>query len=344
MAGRKLTRRQAWRIEKIQQERAKRAAKKDNQANQLLEDNDLGPERPGLVTAHFGTQVEVVAAEDETRSLRFRCHLRANLGSLVTGDQVVWRQHQDDHTGVIVARLNRHSALTRPDAHGNTRAVAANIDQIVVVFAPYPEPHGNLIDRYLVAASALSIPVLLLMNKSDRLDDSNRSSIDQLLTIYRDLDYSLLQVSTKTQHGMTQLQQTLAGRISVFVGQSGVGKSSLINCLLPGVDLKVGALSQTTQKGTHTTTTAQLFHFPAGGDLIDSPGIREFGLWHMSPEQVFAGFCELAPLTGMCKFRNCRHQGEPQCAVLAAAERGDIHPARLASYRHIIHSLTEEAK
>ncbi|BFM05299.1 small ribosomal subunit biogenesis GTPase RsgA [Halioxenophilus aromaticivorans] len=339
MAGRKLSRRQAWRVEKIQQERAERAAKKDSQANQLLDDNELGPEQQGLVTAHFGTQVELVAADDRTRSQRIRCHLRANLGSLVTGDRVVWRHHKETNTGVVVARLERSSELSRPDAHGNTRPVAANIDQIVVVFAPYPEPHGNLIDRYLVAASALSIPVLLLLNKVDRIDDTNQVDITNLLGIYRGLEYSQVQVSTKTQQGMTELQQALAGHISVFVGQSGVGKSSLINQLLPGVDLKVGALSEATQKGTHTTTTAQLFHFPAGGDLIDSPGIREFGLWHMSPEEVFAGFPELAALTGLCKFRDCRHQSEPGCAVLAAAEQGTIGAQRLASYRHIIHSL-----
>ena len=285
--------------------------------------------------------MELVGADDETRSARIRCHLRANLGSLVTGDRVVWRHHKDTNTGVVVARLDRNSELSRPDNHGNVRPVAANIDQIVVVFAPYPEPHGNLIDRYLVAAHALSIPVLLLQNKVDRIDQDNRQALEQLLAIYQGLDYALLQVSTKTGHGMAQLQQALAGHISVFVGQSGVGKSSLINQLLPGVDLKVGALSQATQKGTHTTTTAQLFHFPAGGDLIDSPGIREFGLWHMSPEQVFAGFPELAQLTGLCKFRDCRHQREPGCAVLTAAEQGEIGAERLASYRHIIQSLNQ---
>jgi len=339
MAGRKLTRRQAWRVEKIQQERAQRAAKKNQQAEALLDDSVLGPEQYGLVTAHYGTQVEVVAESDIERSQRVRCHFRANLGSLVTGDRVIWREHNQEPAGVIVAVLDRASELARPDAHGITKAIAANIDQIVVVFAPAPTPHGNLIDRYLVAAHALGIPVVLLLNKHDRLNETNRASIDALLSIYEQLCYSLLQVSTKTRTGIDALQQQLAGHISIFVGQSGVGKSSLINTLLPGVDTRVGELSEASQKGTHTTTTAQLFHFPAGGDLIDSPGIREFGLWHMSPEQVFAGFTELAPLAGHCKFRDCRHQGEPGCVVLAAELAGDIHPARLASYRYIIQSL-----
>lgn len=341
MAGRKLTRRQAWRVQKIQDERAKRAAKKDRFDEDLLADQDLGPEQEGLITAHYGTQVELVHRDDELRQERFRCHLRANLGSLVTGDRVIWRGHSARQTGVVVAVLPRLSALARPDSSGNTRPVAANIDQIVVVFAPYPEPHGNLIDRYLVAAHALGIPTLLLLNKVDRVDSSNAETIEQLLAIYRDLAYPMLQVSTKRESGLEPLKSALAGRISVFVGQSGVGKSSLINALLPGVDTRVGDLSELTQKGTHTTTTAKLFHFPAGGDLIDSPGIREFGLWHMTPEEVFVGFPELAPLQGRCKFRNCRHQSEPGCAVLSAIEQNLISPQRMASYRHIVNSLEE---
>ena len=339
MAGRKLSRRQAWRVEKIQQERAQRAAKKSQQIEDLLGDNSLGAEQNGLVTAHFGTQVEIVETSDFTRSQRIRCHLRANLGSIVTGDQVIWRKHTSEDTGVIVAVLERNSELARPDSSGKTKAIAANIDQIVVVFAPAPEPHGSLIDRYLIAANALDIPVLLLLNKEDRLDNNNRDKIDRLLAIYQQLGYPLLSVSTKTGAGISQLQQQLAGHISIFVGQSGVGKSSLVNTLLPGVDARVGELSEATQKGTHTTTTAQLFHFPAGGDLIDSPGIREFGLWHMAADEVFAGFRELEPLNGLCKFRDCRHQSEPGCAVLAAATAGKIHPARLASYRYIIQTL-----
>ena len=131
----------------------------------------------------------------------------------------------------------------------------------------------------------------------------------------------------------------LKDRTSVFVGQSGVGKSSLINALLPGVDSKVGELSKTHGKGTHTTTTAKLFHFPDGGDLVDSPGIREFGLWHMEREQVLNGFVEFRPYLGGCKFRDCKHQSEPGCAVLAAVEKGKITPRRLASFESIANSL-----
>jgi ribosome biogenesis GTPase len=140
---------------------------------------------------------------------------------------------------------------------------------------------------------------------------------------------------------MEALQARLDGHVSVFVGQSGVGKSSLVNSLLPGVDTRVGALSEMTGKGTHTTTTARLFHFPGGGELIDSPGIREFGLGHVSRFDVEAGFIEFQELLGHCRFRDCKHDREPGCALLKALEEGQIQPQRMASYRHIISGLTE---
>ena len=141
---------------------------------------------------------------------------------------------------------------------------------------------------------------------------------------------------------MEQLKHRLNGNVSVFVGQSGVGKSSLVNSLLPGVDTRVGALSELTGKGTHTTTTARLFHFPGGGQLIDSPGIREFGLGNVSRDDVEAGFIEFHDLLGRCRFRDCKHDREPGCALLQAMEDGRVQPQRMASYRHIIASLPED--
>lgn len=338
MAKRNLTRRQSWRIEKIQQERAARAQRREARLQDELEGGDLGPEQQGLVIAHFGVQVEVEAQEGELQGERYRCHIRANLPALVTGDQVIWRPgNQGD--GVIVAKLPRTSRLCRPDMRGQLKPVAANVDQIIIVFAPLPEPHANLIDRYLVAASHAGIEPLLLLNKADLLDGENGRKAGQLLATYRQLGYSILDVSAELGQGMDTLQERLRGKTSIFVGQSGVGKSSLVNRLLPDAQMAVGALSELTGKGTHTTTTARLFHFPCGGRLIDSPGIREFGLAHVTVADIEAGFIEFADFLGRCRFRDCSHEHEPGCALLAAVDDGHISQPRLDSFRMLLAGL-----
>jgi ribosome biogenesis GTPase len=336
MTKRKLSRQQSWRISKIQQERTDRASRREQRTDEVLGAGELGPEQDGLVIAHFGTQVQVEADNGSSQ----RCHLRANLDGLVTGDRVVWCA--GDPIGVVVARHSRHSELRRPDPYGKLKPIAANIDQILVVIAPFPEPHGNLIDRYLVAAEAVDIEPVLVLNKTDLLeqDPALQARMDELLALYPTLGYRLLRTCSHSG-GLEELHQALQGRISIFVGQSGVGKSSLVNALLPEADLRVGPLSELRQTGTHTTTTAQLFHIPAGGSLIDSPGIREFGLWHMSRDQIEFGFREFRPLLGHCRFRDCRHEREPGCAILAAAATGAINSNRLQSYRHIITTLEQ---
>ena len=336
MSKRKLSRQQAWRIEKVQGERAKRAARRDTDAQDALTGGGLGPEQEGLVVAHYGTQVAVESEPGKSQ----RCHLRANLDGLVTGDRVVWCE--GDPMGVVVAQRERHSVLSRPDPYGKLKPVAANIDQILLVIAPLPEPHANLIDRYLVAAEVVGIEPVILLNKMDLLeaDPALQAPLNELLAIYPTLGYRVLRTSTKDS-GLEELHQALRERTSVFVGQSGVGKSSLVNVLLPDADIRVGALSENTHKGTHTTTTARLLHLSCGGTLIDSPGIREFGLWHMSKEQVEQGFREFRPLLGTCKFRDCQHEHEPGCTILAGAESGAISAQRLDSYRRIVASLGE---
>ncbi|WP_241693274.1 GTPase RsgA, partial [Pseudomonas syringae] len=186
MAKRQLNRRQNWRIEKIQGERAARAAKRESATLETLEGGDLGPEQTGLVIAHFGVQVEVEAQEGEVTGQVFRCHLRANLPALVTGDRVVWRAGNQG-IGVIVAQLPRTTELRRPDSRGQLKPVAANVDLIVIVFAPMPEPHANLIDRYLVAAEHAGIRPLLLLNKADLIDEQKvwRRSVPTLPRICR---------------------------------------------------------------------------------------------------------------------------------------------------------------
>ena len=340
MAKRKLNRRQAWRVEKIQQEKADRAKRKEKDISEQLNAGELGDECHGLEIAHFGTQVEV---EDEHRT-RYRCFLRANLGSLVTGDRVVFRPGPESNgvlSGVVEMVLERESELSRPNPYNEIKPVAANINVILLTIAPEPEAHRGLIDRYLVAAENCDIEPIILLNKTDLIGEANQEHFDRLLGDYEALGYRSLRVCSKEESSLGDLKEFLNDQVSVFVGQSGVGKSSLISTLLPGEDLKVGALSENTRKGRHTTTTARLYHFPAGGALIDSPGIREFGLWHMSPEEVLYGFRELRDVAGHCRFRDCAHEAEPGCALREALEEGKISQDRFNSYKRILSTLTE---
>lgn len=333
MSQRKLSRRQSWRVQKIQDERIARAQRRDSLTEGLLGDGDLGPEQEGLVLAHFGVQVEIEEADGRLR----RCHKRANIEPLVTGDRVVW-QAAGEAGGVVTALLPRHSLLQRPDNQGRLKPVAANIDVIVLVVAPVPAPSASLIDRYLVACEAMGIPPLLLLNKADLLDESNQADFDALLAEYRTLGYEVLTASA-TERDVERLKDRLSGHTCVFVGQSGVGKSSLINALLPDAAQAVQVLSSGSGLGQHTTTTARLFHFPSGGDLIDSPGIREFALWHIDYATLLAGFREFQPWLGRCRFRNCAHRVEPGCALQAAAEAGQVSERRLESFHRLVDEL-----
>lgn len=324
MSKRRLSRQQSRRIAQHQQQR------RDN-----VDDSQLGAEQPGLVIARYGKQADV----ESTEGSLIRCHLRANLGDVVTGDRVVWCP-QDD-TGVIVSVEPGRNRLERPDSYGKLKTVAANIDQVIITLAPEPQPHAGLIDRYLVAAAHLDVEVLILINKCDLLNDITRPHLQALLADYRTLEYRLLEISARSGEGLEQLAEELRNKTSVFTGQSGVGKSSLIQKLLPDEEIRIGKMSDLVAKGRHTTTHSRLYHFPSGGDCIDSPGIREFGLWHFTPQQVLSGFRELQHAAGECRFRDCKHQQEPGCAIRQALSEGRISADRFDSFRRIIETLDE---
>ena len=318
MSKRHLSDQQKQRIRHQQHRRAARALETSGDAT--------GDTLHGLVISHFGKQLDVESQDGTTH----RCHFRANLGQLVTGDEVVFRTGEP--VGVVEAALPRRSLLERPDAFGRLRPIAANVDLIGIVIAPEPSPHGNLIDRYLVAAEACGMEPCLILNKTDLATET----LLPLLEGYQQLGYRTLLASTRSREGLDGLKALLDRRNSVLVGQSGVGKSSLIKALLPDEDIRIGELSRGEVKGTHTTTTARLFHLPSGGNLIDSPGIREFGVEHLGESAIIAGFREFHPYLGHCRFRDCRHRQEPGCALQTAVEQGAISPARLASFRQML--------
>lgn len=309
----------------------------------VIDESGLGSEQKALVIAHYGRQLDVEVPGDTSRTIR--CSLRANISQLVTGDNVIVRLPlegaESNAKGLVVAGCERRTLLSRPDVRGVLRPIAANIDAMLITIAPLPEPFPFLIDRYLVAADLYGIQPIILCNKTDLINDDNRDAIENLLQVYRSIGYLVLSVSSYNRSRLTEVADFLRGKTSVIVGQSGVGKSSLINALLPGVDITVGALSTGSEKGKHTTTTARLYHLPTGGDLIDSPGIREFALQQLPAQELLSHFIDLREYTDGCKFRDCSHQHEPGCTLLAAEQAGKFFPQRLASYRHILANENE---
>lgn len=336
MSKRKLTARQTQRVRAIQERRRQGAQDRADRQDRSLPETTLGPEQTGVVVAQYGANLVV---EDPSGALR-PCLVRQNLGTLVCGDHVVW-QSSNEKLGVVTARLPRRSVLNRPGYYGRDRALAANLDQIIIVSAVQPELSESLIDRYLVAAERTAIAPLILINKVDLLDADGQAATAARLEPFRRIGYPILYASTHSAHGLDYLIEQLAGHTSVLVGHSGVGKSSLVGALLPDRDIRIGRLSTASGLGRHTTSTATLYRLPQGGALIDSPGVRNFHLWDLEPTELIHGFREFAAYLGHCQFRDCRHEQDPGCALRAAAQMGEIHPRRLASYRLIRKSLEE---
>lgn len=338
MAKRKLTRQQAWRIQKIQEERLQRARRKGIDLDQI-DDEQLGPPRAGLVVTNFGTALEVEGDDGKL----YRCRMRQNLELLVPGDRVIWHGIGQSTEGVVTALQPRCSLLARPDARGELRPLAANIDQILVVAAPRPAYSTDLIDQYLVAAESTGIIPVIVFNKVDLLQEvQEHGQVERDLARYEAIGYRVLRASTVAQHGLDELIAALQNKVSVFVGQSGVGKSSLVQALLPTESINVGALAKRTGLGRHTTSAARYYRLSCGGAIIDSPGVREFALWHMAAAELAQGFAEFRPFLGSCRFRDCSHRHEPGCALLQALADGAISAERLASFHRMAASEAPE--
>ena len=336
MVRRYLSERQRERIRQTQEQRRQRATERSDHRADELDKAGLGAEQPGLVIANYGPALIVESSQGDW----YRCSVRQHLGTLVCGDRVLWQPAgAGEGEGVVIALEERRSLLSRPDYSGRPRPMAANLDQLVVVMAPQPLPQDSLIDSYLVASATIGVETLLLVNKIDLLDTAGIAEWEARLAIYRRIGYALLFASTHTAHGLDALRDRLKERTSILVGQSGVGKSSLIKALLPDLEIRIQALSAATGLGTHATSTAMLYHLPDGGDLIDSPGVRGFTLGTLDSAVLEQGFVEFAPYLGRCRFSDCSHTVEPGCALLAAVERGDIDPRRLQSYHQLKRSL-----
>jgi len=303
-------------------------------------DDDLGEPILGTIISRFGQHADVENEQNEIH----RCNIRRSVKSLVCGDKVLWRQGKESQhsiNGVIEAVHERKTVLSRPDVYDGVKPIAANISQILIVSSVLPVFNADIIDRYLVAAEQTGITPVIVLNKIDLLSSDNKNEIEQQLQLYKDIGYQIIYVSSENKQGIDQLTTQLSHHTSIFVGQSGVGKSTLVNTLMPELGLMTKQVSDNSGLGQHTTTVARLYHFEEGGDLIDSPGIREFGLWHLTPQQVCHGFIEFSEFLGNCKFRDCKHQKDPGCALIAATEQQKVHPKRLASFQRILASLDD---
>lgn len=273
----------------------------------------------GLVISHLGQGIAV-----EHNNELILCQTLRRLETVAVGDKVLWTLSAPGQ-GRIEQIQPRRSLLTRPSRNGKTRPVAANIDTVFVVFAVEPYCDFLLVDQYLAVCENRNIDASLVLNKTDLAQSAD---IEQELLGYEALGYALYRVSAAQADGLDRLKQVLKDRVSILAGQSGVGKSSLTNAIIPDKELKTNAISATTKLGRHTTTAATLYHMDQGGDLIDSPGVAIFGLAGLTEQQLAYGYREFQPLLDQCRFKDCRHVVDKGCAVRAAAENGVISMTR----------------
>ena len=308
MAKRRLSERQKNRIQAAQ-----------------LEVSESAEHQHGIVVSHQGGRILVELESGDS----IDCKIKSNLGSIVCGDRVaIEKTSNQEHR--VLAILTRENLLQRIDGFGQARAVAANISQLFVCLAVTPEPNLYLLDQYLLSAEQQEIEACILLNKIDLLTDTNDPFA--LASTYTPLGYKLIATSVKTGQGMDKFTALLSDQVSVLSGVSGVGKSSLTKWLLPGTDIKIASISEANEEGRHTTRASRLYHLPAGGDLIDTPGIRGFNPFVDNDMPLAHGFREIREFAENCRFHNCLHLNEPDCAVVDALARDKIAESRYLNY------------
>lgn len=306
---------------KITHQQSARINKKQEQLQQ--QSNELGLHE-GLVLSRFGKQAEIETPEGQ----KLICNIRPAIDSLVAGDRVTW-QAEGNQQGVVLSRHPRTTVLARPNLRGLSKAVAANITQMIIVAAPLPEISWPLLDAYLIVADILQLKPVILLNKIDLQSDEIQQ---RLREEYQSLNYDLLFCTKASHSGIESLKLILADQVSVFVGQSGVGKSSLISQILPEEDIVTQSISELSELGQHTTSNSRYYHLPSGGAIIDSPGVREFGLGHVDKTLLARHYREFIPWLTQCKFRDCNHLDTPHCAILQALESGKISKNRYQNF------------
>lgn len=313
MSKRRISKQQSSRIAKIQQTYQKGV---QTDASLLFD---------GLVITRFSRHAEI----ENEQGHRILCSIRPNLESVVAGDKVIW-QVEGEKQGVVVSLYPRISVLARPSSKGVKKPVAANITQLIVVIAAKPEVSWPLLDSYLIMADILGLEVVLVLNKVDLPCEEIK---ERLIKDYQALGYPLVFATQVSEKSIEDLQSCLNNQSSVFVGQSGVGKSSLISSVLPHEEnIMINNISDLSELGKHTTRNSRYYHLPKGGSLIDSPGVREFSLWEVDISGIAKGYKEFKPWLSQCKFRNCTHLNTPNCAIIQAVSDGIISPTRYDNF------------
>ncbi|RFS22484.1 ribosome small subunit-dependent GTPase A [Chitinophaga silvatica] len=300
-----------------------------------------------------GSWYTVKTADGETFQARMKGIFKKNdditsTNPIAVGDHVTIEADDSDanaKNAMITDILPRTNYIVRSSPHGKNKKhiVAANLDQAVLVCTvKEPRTSQGFIDRFLVTAAAYHIPVILVFNKMDIYKEKELEKFEAIEELYTNIGYQVLLVSAKTKEGIPELEALLKDKTTLMSGHSGVGKSSLINDLMPGLDIKTKEVSGWSGKGLHTTTFAEMHDLPFGGSLIDTPGVREFGIVDIPKTELSHYFLEMQPFISQCQFNNCLHLNEPGCAVKAAVEEGIIDVDRYVSYATILDSIQEE--
>ncbi len=340
MAKRKLSKQQKRRIDSLQKSRIKNE-KQDN-VSTLDEANTL----TACVISHHGRQL-YAETEDLTG---IKCKIRQNLGDIACGDYVLVQQALDangqkksgESQYVVVAVKERKNLLVKTGFAGAVKPVAANIGQLVIVTALKPKPNPYLIDRYLIAAENLPADALIIINKIDLLNDETKAIVENLTTLYQGIGYRVICASIKQNTGLKEIADALSNTTSILVGLSGVGKSSIVKAILPKEEIKIGETSEATGEGKHTTTVSALYHLKDNGIIIDSPGVRDFTPINNSIDEITYGFKDVRQFSGGCKFSNCSHTNEPDCAMKQALADGKLNPQRFNNYLRMLQEFNEK--
>jgi ribosome biogenesis GTPase len=273
---------------------------------------------------------------------KMRLEIRRTTNPVVVGDWVIIEPNEKDDTVVITEVVPRTNFIIRQSTRNRVaeHIIAANMDQaLLLATIAHPRTSTGFIDRFLVTAAAYSVPVILVFNKTDTYNEKEQYLLAEFTDIYHAAGYTVHAISALQGTNLSVIHDTLAGKTTLISGHSGTGKSTLINALAPELELRTGAISRMHDKGTHTTTFAEMMPLPFGGYIIDTPGIKEFGLLDFEEAELSHFFPEMAKVLPNCKFNTCLHLDEPGCAVKVAVEAEEISPERYKNYLGMIHQL-----